>query len=179
MASSMELLGRSFLPAAAGGLSSAAAPAGRLAVRVRRQGSRRRSLRSTAPVAALAERVVVTPPPAERPGAPPEPQPQSIAARAVVTVRRRRKEDAKQRVVEQLDAYADRLGRSVLLELVSTETDPSKNPVSSSSPHRRAVEEFHGCRVGSCHCNLLLPFPRFPTLQVHGSRGENIPAGAP
>jgi lipoxygenase len=41
-------------------------------------------------------------------------------------VRRKRKEDAKGRVAEQLDAYADRVGRRVLLELISTETDPSK-----------------------------------------------------
>jgi len=44
----------------------------------------------------------------------------------VVTVRRRRKEDAKRRFAEQLDAYADRVGWSVLLELVSTEIDPGK-----------------------------------------------------
>ena len=120
MASAMELLGRSFAPGHA-----AAAPrrGGRPCfAKVGREGSgahRRRSsssssLKSTAPVGALAERVV----------APPEP---SVAARAVVTVRRRRKEDAKRRVAEQLDAYADRVvGRSVLLELISTETDPSK-----------------------------------------------------
>jgi lipoxygenase len=135
MASSMELLGRSFLPAAVagrdrgGGLCSGAA--GSLAVGRQQRKSRGRSLRSTAPVAALAERVVVTPAPAERSSvAPPEPgHPQSVAARAVVTVRRRRKEDTKQRVVEQLDAYADRLGRSVLLELVSVDTDSSKDPL--------------------------------------------------
>ncbi|CAN6248813.1 unnamed protein product [Urochloa humidicola] len=128
----MELLqGRSFLPCPAGG-------AGRergggpcfAAVGPTRS---RRALRSAPPVGALAERVVVTPAPAERAGAaPPEEEeeparhPRSVAARAVVTVRRRRKEDAKRRVAEQLDAYADRLGRSVLLELVSTEIDPRK-----------------------------------------------------
>jgi lipoxygenase len=131
MASSMDLLGRSFLPAAAagrdrgGGLCSGAA--GTLAVWRQQGRSRGRSLRSTA----LAERVVLTPAPTERSSStPPEPgHPQSVAARAVVTVRRRRKEDAKQRVVEQLDAYADRLGRSVLLELVSVDTDSSKDPL--------------------------------------------------
>lgn len=129
----MELVGRSFLP------GPAAASPGREQRRggpcfaaVGREGSahkRRPSLRSTAPVGALAERVVVTPAPPERAGtAPPEPYPQSVAARAVVTVRRRRKEDAKCRVAEQLDAYADRVGRSVLLELISTETDPTGAP---------------------------------------------------
>jgi lipoxygenase len=97
-------------------------------------------------VGALAERVVLTPAPAER-VARPEAHPQSVAARAVVTVRRKRKEDAKGRVAEQMDAYADKLGRSVLLELVSTETDPSKQPPGSFG------FEFHGSRTAS---SLLL-----------------------
>ncbi|XP_062225761.1 putative lipoxygenase 5 [Phragmites australis] len=137
MASSMELLGRSFLPGSAGVAAAVRERGGGLCfAAVGRQG-RRRQLRSTAPVGALAERAVVTPAPAERPGAaPPESHPQSVAARAVVTVRRRRKEDAKQRVVEQLDAYADRVGRSVLLELVSTETDPRKGGPKKSKRSR-------------------------------------------
>ncbi|PUZ47343.1 hypothetical protein GQ55_7G157700 [Panicum hallii var. hallii] len=126
----MEMLGRSFLPGPAGaGAAGRERGGGPCLAAVGREGRRRRGpLRSAAPVGALAERVVVTPAPAERAGAaPPEelPHPQSVAARAVVTVRRRRKEDAKRRVAEQLDAYADRVGRSVLLELVSTETDPT------------------------------------------------------
>ncbi|CAD6260741.1 unnamed protein product [Miscanthus lutarioriparius] len=131
MASAMELLGKSFLPGPAAALPGGEwRRGGPCFAAVGREGSahkRRPSLRSTAPVGALAERVVVTPAPPERAGtAPPEPHPQSVAARAVVTVRRRRKEDAKCRVAEQLDAYADRVGRSVLLELISTETDPRK-----------------------------------------------------
>ncbi|RCV33822.1 hypothetical protein SETIT_7G113700v2 [Setaria italica] len=128
----MELLGRSFLPGPAAGAAGRERGGGPCFAAVGREGRRgRRPLRSAAPVGALAERVVVTPAPAERAGAaPPEEQPpqhpQSVAARAVVTVRRRRKEDTKRRVAEQLDAYADRVGRSVLLELVSTETDPRK-----------------------------------------------------
>ncbi|AQK43899.1 lipoxygenase7 [Zea mays] len=123
----MELLGRSFAPGHA-----AAAPrrgGGPCFAAVGREGSgahRRRSsssssLRSTAPVDALAERVVAPPERAE--AVPPEP---SVAARAVVTVRRSRKRDAKCRVAERLDACADWVGRSVLLELISTETDPRK-----------------------------------------------------
>lgn len=125
---SMELLGRSFLKGSAGP-ATAAAPRGGLcfaSVGGRRQGrSTRKTLRSKPPVGALAERVVLTPAPTERVGRP-EAHSQSVAARAVVTVRRKRKEDVKERVAEQMDAYADRVGRSVLLELVSTETDPSK-----------------------------------------------------
>uniref|UniRef100_A0A0E0H1F9 Lipoxygenase n=1 Tax=Oryza nivara TaxID=4536 RepID=A0A0E0H1F9_ORYNI len=98
--------------------------------------SRRRTARSTAPVGALVERVVVAPAPVEqqRGAGRPEAHPQSVAARAVVTVRRRRKEDAKDRFAEQLDALADRVGRSVLLELVSTETDPRKGTPKKSKP---------------------------------------------
>lgn len=130
MASAMKLLGRSSLASPAAAAPGRERRGGPCFAAVGREGSahrRRSSLRSTAPVGALAERVVVTPAPPERAGAgPPEPHPQSVAARAVVTVRRRRKEDAKRRVAEQLDAYADRVGRSVLLELISTETDPRK-----------------------------------------------------
>uniref|UniRef100_A0A0D9W5J7 Lipoxygenase domain-containing protein n=1 Tax=Leersia perrieri TaxID=77586 RepID=A0A0D9W5J7_9ORYZ len=95
----------------------------------------RRKVTSTAPVGALVERTVVAPAPVEkRAGGRPEAHPQSVAARAVVTVRRRRKEDAKDRFAEQLDAFADRVGRSVLLELVSTETDPRKGTPKKSKP---------------------------------------------
>jgi lipoxygenase len=137
MASAMKLLGRSSLASPAAAAPGRERRGGPCFAAVGREGSahrRRSSLRSTAPVGALAERVVVTPAPPERAGAgPPEPHPQSVAARAVVTVRRRRKEDAKRRVAEQLDAYADRVGRSVLLELISTETDPSKKQFRDST----------------------------------------------
>jgi hypothetical protein len=47
-------------------------------------------------------------------------------ARAVVTVRRNRKEDLKETIACQFDAYSDKfIGRSVLLELIGTDTDPS------------------------------------------------------
>ncbi|EAZ30882.1 hypothetical protein OsJ_14956 [Oryza sativa Japonica Group] len=73
--------------------------------------SRRRTARSTAPVGALVERVVVAPAPVEqqRGAGRPEAHPQSVAARAVVTVRRRRKETPRNRFAEQLDALADRV----------------------------------------------------------------------
>lgn len=48
-------------------------------------------------------------------------------ARAVVTVRRKRREDLKETIANQIDAYSDKIiGRSVLLELIGTEIDPSK-----------------------------------------------------
>ena len=46
--------------------------------------------------------------------------------RAVVIVRNKHKEDLKESIVRQLDALTDKLGRNVVLELVSTEIDPSK-----------------------------------------------------
>lgn len=46
--------------------------------------------------------------------------------RAVVTVRNKIKEDFKETIVKHLDAITDRIGRNVVLELVSTEIDPSK-----------------------------------------------------
>ncbi|KAG8082230.1 hypothetical protein GUJ93_ZPchr0014g47459 [Zizania palustris] len=98
-------------------------------------GRRRPAMGTTAPVGALAERVMVAPAPAERAGRP-EAHPQCVAARAVVTVRRRRKEDAMHRVVEQFDAFADKLGRSVLLQLVSTEMDPRKGTPKKSKLSR-------------------------------------------
>ncbi|XP_040379658.1 putative lipoxygenase 5 [Oryza brachyantha] len=98
----------------------------------RGKGGRGRTASSTG---ALVERTVVAPAPVEQQRAGrPEAHPQSVAARAVVTVRRRRKEDTKDRVVEQLDAFADRVGRSVLLQLISTETDPRKGTPKKSKP---------------------------------------------
>ena len=47
--------------------------------------------------------------------------------RAVVTVRNKNKEDFEETLVKHLDAFSDKIGRNVVLELVSTELDPSKS----------------------------------------------------
>lgn len=47
-------------------------------------------------------------------------------ARAVVTVRQKNKEDLKETIAKHLDAFTDRIGRNVVLQLISTEIDPSK-----------------------------------------------------
>ena len=47
--------------------------------------------------------------------------------RAVLTVRNKIKEDFRETIVKHFDAFADRIGRNVVLQLVSTEIDPSKN----------------------------------------------------
>ena len=46
--------------------------------------------------------------------------------RAVVTVRNKVKEDFRETLVKHLDAITDKIGRNVVLELFSTEVDPSK-----------------------------------------------------
>lgn len=53
--------------------------------------------------------------------------------RAVVTVRNKNKEDFKETLVKHLDALADKMGRSVVLELISTQIDPkTKSPKKSN-----------------------------------------------
>ena len=46
--------------------------------------------------------------------------------RAAVTVRRKSKEDLKGAIANQWDAISDKIGRSVVLELISTEINPSE-----------------------------------------------------
>ncbi|KAJ4879413.1 hypothetical protein Rs2_36467 [Raphanus sativus] len=47
--------------------------------------------------------------------------------RAVVTVRNKNKEDFKETLVKHLDAFGDKIGRNIVLELISTELDPKTN----------------------------------------------------
>jgi len=54
-------------------------------------------------------------------------KPVKFKVRAVITVRNKIKEDLKETIVKHIDALADKIGRNVVLELVSTEIDPSKN----------------------------------------------------
>ncbi|XP_055825594.1 linoleate 13S-lipoxygenase 3-1, chloroplastic [Solanum dulcamara] len=53
--------------------------------------------------------------------------------RAVVTVRNKNKEDLKETIVKHLDAFTDKIGRNVALELISTDIDPkTKGPKRSN-----------------------------------------------
>lgn len=54
-------------------------------------------------------------------------KPVKFKVRAVITVRNKIKEDLKETIVKHIDALTDRIGRNVVLELISTEIDPSKN----------------------------------------------------
>lgn len=49
-----------------------------------------------------------------------------VKLRAALTVRRKLKEDLKEVIANQLDALSDKVGRSVVLELISSEINPSK-----------------------------------------------------
>lgn len=50
---------------------------------------------------------------------------EKFKVRAVVTVRNKSKQDFKDSLVKRLDAFTDKIGRNVVLQLVSTEIDPS------------------------------------------------------
>ncbi|KAF9615081.1 hypothetical protein IFM89_021652 [Coptis chinensis] len=53
--------------------------------------------------------------------------------RAVVTIRKKNKEDLKETIVKHFDALTDKIGRNVVLELISTEINPrSKTPKKSN-----------------------------------------------
>lgn len=80
----------------------------------------RKGLKSTTPVAAISEDldldlVKVMPEKAVK-----------FKVRAVATVRNKNKEDFKETLVKHLDAFTDKIGRNVVLELISTDFDPSK-----------------------------------------------------
>ncbi|CAN1287468.1 Linoleate 13S-lipoxygenase 3-1, chloroplastic [Linum perenne] len=53
-----------------------------------------------------------------------ENKPAKFTVRAVVTIRNKNKEDFKESFVKQLDALTDKIGRNVVLELISNELDP-------------------------------------------------------
>ncbi|XWS20064.1 hypothetical protein CRYUN_Cryun31cG0069400 [Craigia yunnanensis] len=60
-------------------------------------------------------------------------KPVKFKVRAVVTVRNKNKEDFKETLVKHLDALNYKIGRNVVLELISTEEDPKiKSPKKSS-----------------------------------------------
>ena len=53
-------------------------------------------------------------------------KPVKFKVRAVFTVRNNNKEDLKETFVRHLDALTDKIGQNVVLELISTEINPSK-----------------------------------------------------
>ncbi|KAL5579580.1 hypothetical protein UlMin_012022 [Ulmus minor] len=85
----------------------------------------RRVVRGT--VAAISEDLVLK----SVPSVPAE-KPVKFKVRAVVTVRNKNKEDLKESLVKQLDAFTDKIGRNVVLELVSTEIDPKTKALKKS-----------------------------------------------
>ncbi|KAK7294458.1 hypothetical protein RJT34_17347 [Clitoria ternatea] len=63
----------------------------------------------------------------------PAEKPVKFKVRAVVTVRNKIKEDFKETIVKHIDAITDRIGRNVVLELVSTEIDPKTKAAKKSN----------------------------------------------
>lgn len=59
-------------------------------------------------------------------------KPAQLRISVTVTVRRKKKEDIGEVIANQIDAWADKMGRSIVLELVSTEIDPSTLMISTS-----------------------------------------------
>ncbi|XP_027124827.1 linoleate 13S-lipoxygenase 3-1, chloroplastic-like [Coffea arabica] len=88
-------------------------PAERRSLQIRKA---RRTSTGSSPVAAISEKNLVKVVPEKA---------VQFKVRAVVTVRNKHKEDLKESIVKQLDALTDKLGRNVVLELVSTEIDPN------------------------------------------------------
>ena len=54
---------------------------------------------------------------------------EKFKVRAVVTVKNKNKEEFKDKIMKHLDSFTDKIGRNIVLQLVSTEIDPSK-PIS-------------------------------------------------
>ncbi|KAF2300952.1 hypothetical protein GH714_018561 [Hevea brasiliensis] len=71
------------------------------------------------PVAAISEDLIKA---NSKTDAVPE-KPVTFKVRAVVTVRNKHKEDLKDTIAKHWDAFADKIGRNVVLELISTEVD--------------------------------------------------------
>ncbi|RWW51897.1 hypothetical protein BHE74_00041725, partial [Ensete ventricosum] len=82
-----------------------------------RVGLARRVVRSPVASVVLTERCVRTEA---------EEKPVWFKVRAAVTVRRRKQEDLKERIASQLDAFLDKMGKNVVMELLSTEMNPSR-----------------------------------------------------
>nr|CAD1827206.1 unnamed protein product [Ananas comosus var. bracteatus] len=61
-------------------------------------------------------------------------KPAKLRISATVTVRRKKKEDIGEMIANQIDACANKMGRSVVLELVSTEIDPITKGPKTSKP---------------------------------------------
>ena len=54
---------------------------------------------------------------------------EKFKVRAVVTVKNKNKEEFKDKIAKHLDAFTDKIGRNIVLQLVSSEIDPRK-PIS-------------------------------------------------
>ena len=77
---------------------------------------------------------------------------EKFRVRAVVTVKNKNKQDFKDKIVKHLDCLTDNIGRNIVLQLVSTEIDPSK-PISYSGCVRQYI---YYCLKFFCHFKFFL-----------------------
>ena len=77
---------------------------------------------------------------------------EKFRVRAVVTVENKNKQDFKDKIVKHLDCLTDNIGRNIVLQLVSTEIDPSK-PISYSGCVRQYI---YYCLKFFCHFKFFL-----------------------
>ncbi|CAD5165103.1 unnamed protein product [Musa acuminata subsp. malaccensis] len=89
-----------------------------------RIGLARRVVRSPVAAVVLTERFVRTEA---------EEKPVWFKVQAAVTVRRRKQEDLKESIANQVDAFLDKMGKNVVMELVSTEIDPKTRKPKTSN----------------------------------------------
>lgn len=94
-------------------------PAFFVPVQPRRSVHLKKTTYHTTPVAAISEDLAKASVPAAEKAV-------KFKVRAILTVRKNIKEDFKEQLVNHLDAITDKIGRNVVLTLLSTELDPSK-----------------------------------------------------
>lgn len=86
----------------------------------------RKAVNGNSPMAAISEDLVKALPLVEE-------KPTKFKVRAVVTIRNKNKEDIKETIFKHLDAFTDKIGQNVVLQLISTEIDPRTNSPKKSS----------------------------------------------
>ena len=79
--------------------------------------SEEKRFQRTTPLAAITESVVKMAPQ----------QPGKLKVKAVINVRNNRKQDLKDSLVKRWDSLTDKITRNVVLQLISTQVDPSKS----------------------------------------------------
>lgn len=89
-------------------------------------------------------------------------KPVQFKVRAVVTVRNKIKQDFKETMLKHLDAINDRIGtRNIVLELISTQIDPSKPAFHVVAKHNHSKRENSFFFPFFFFCQILFFFLHF------------------